>query len=352
MKELKKKSLIKSLPLIILFTVIASVFLGLGIYGMVQISRQEDFDNLDFYGEIRGKYVAATVYFVYDYISEEVSDGKVVSRDYLIDAGEDHFMVLRTKGELMSKTDELMEVSQSWNDGTVDDNAVYEKQFPISGTILDLTGERLEFYHDYVYWEELTEEEQEMCLPYVLEADRVGNIGSKTAVYLFPVFGVVFLVGAGVFVVLAVTGRNQKMVTDYIRSQGNSEMVKARVESFLAAMDPKKALCYNEEYICGQSGAKTIFGKTDDLAWAYTKTITHKQNFITVGRSYYVALGFTDGKIHEIPVKKEAEATAYVQDIEARMPKVVCGYSDELSKMFRRNLSEFRKLKYDTAEQV
>lgn len=351
MKDLKTKSLKKSLPLIVLFIIVACVFLGLGIWGLTQIAGKENFDDLDFNGELEGKYVSGTAYFVYDYVSEETVDGKVVSRDYLIDAGDDHYMVLHAKDDLMRKTNALMLASQSWMDGEADENAVYEKQFPITGTIMRLTGERLTFYHDYVCWDELTSEEKEMCLPYVLEVDRVGNIGSGTTVYIFLGLGFVFLAVAAVIVILALSGSYQKMITEYIKSQGNSELVKGRVESFLASMDPKKPLYYNEQFICGQNGAKTIFGETDKLAWAYTKTITHKRNFITVGHSYYVVLGFTDGKLHEVLMKKEAEATAYVQDISARMPKVVCGYTDELSRMFRKTLPEFLKLKYYAAEQ-
>ena len=56
--------------------------------------------------------------------------------------------------------------------------------------------------------------------------------------------------------------------------------------------------------------------------------------------------------IQIVLMKKEAEATAYVHDIAARFPKVVCGYTDELSKMFRKTLPEFLNLKYYAAEQV
>ena len=352
MKDLKTKSLKKSLPLVILFTIVACVFLGLGIWGLTQMAGKENFDDLDFSGELEGKYVSGTAYFVYDYVCEETVDGKVVSRDYLIDAGDDHYMVLHAADDVMRKTNALMQVSQDYMDGIGGEDAVYEKQFPITGTIMRLTGERLTFYHDYVCWDELTAEEKDMCLPYVLEVDRVGNIGSGTSVYIFLVLGFVFLAAAAVFVILALSGRNQKMITDYLKSQGNSELVKSRVESFLSSMDPKKPLYYNEQFICGQNGAKTIFGEVDKLAWVYTKTITHKQNFITVGHSYYVELGFADGKIYDVLMKKEAEATAYVQDIAARFPKVVCGYTDELSKMFRKTLPEFLKLKYYAAEQV
>lgn len=348
MKELKKKSFFKLLPALFFLFVLGGVIFGFAMTGIFTMSKgAENFEELDFSKNIEGKYVKAKIEFIYDYTCEKTSDkGKLMERDYLMDADDFYYIVLNAKNSNMTKADLLMYASQDYMDGETDESAVYARQYEVTGTIKRLSGDRLKYYYEYVDYYSLPAEEKEMFLPYVLEIGEVGSVGSSGSVYVFLIVGIILLGSAIFMVVMSVTGGYQKMITKYLADNGNSEMVKGRVETFLAGMDKTYPLYFNEQFICGQSGAKTIFGETDKLAWVYQKTITHKRYFITVGHNYYVCLGFTDGKVYDINMKKLHQAEGYVEDIANRCPKVFAGYSDQINNMFHKNRAEFLKLKY------
>lgn len=87
------------------------------------------------------------------------------------------------------------------------------------------------------------------------------------------------------------------------------------------------------------SNGKFTLSKTEDLAWAYRRTV--KNRGVT---THSVCLRFQDGKtLHSVDVRNESESVNVLNAIDERIP-VICGYSKDLEKMYQKDLPQFLSL--------
>ncbi len=351
MNSLKKKSLISSLPGIIICGVLALVFLWLSVPGLVKyLMGPADMETLDYEGDIDGKYVSGVLYCIYDSYAETKEDSvKLVSREYIIDAGDYYYMGMLVQKSDVDQAEALLNATYDyWAGDDPQGTALVEAMYVVEGTIHEMPDDSQRYYYQDV--ENYFEDPAEMFLPYYLEVGKIGN-AVLSGLVVFFVLAIVFVALTAFFLIRVLTGANQKMIKQYIASSSNPAMAQGRVDTFLASAQNNDGLRYNDMFICGQNGATTIFVEAEKLVWAYQKTITHKRNFITVGHSYYLVLGLANGKRYEISMKNENATLQYLQDFTARYPKVIIGYTDDLDKVFRKDLNSFLKLKYMAAEQ-
>ena len=198
-----------------------------------------------------------------------------------------------------------------------------------------------------------TEKEFEMyCLPYVVDANKDLNSLAGMA-YVFTLGGIVLLVIAIVRLIRAATGACLKKLKQDIADSGYTE---TRVES-----DYSTATSYlkNGEVKVGRLFTYYMSGSTprlilnSKLLWAYQSTVTHRRNGINVGTTYSVML-YVDGNKNNInlPMPNEAVTRQMLQKIDATLPWVVVGYSDELKRMFNNDRAHFLELRYNQVEHV
>jgi hypothetical protein len=69
-----------------------------------------------------------------------------------------------------------------------------------------------------------------------------------------------------------------------------------------------------------------------------------------VGKSYALMLGFTDGTRQAAGMKNEKIAKDHMQQLSAICPHVVFGYSDDLDKMYRKDMPGFLNLRYNQVQ--
>lgn len=348
MKQLKMKSLKTNIVVIIIVWIVAAVILGVGLKSLITaFQKPTPIEDVDFTKDVEGLYVSGTIYGIYGCYCEETSGSSVVAREYVIDADDYYFLGLRAEYDDMDAADALEEAS--W-DYLEDEDADYSKleayQYEVKGTIKAMPSDSLRYYHEAIGWYSLTDEEQEMYLPYYLEIGTYGSYDTMDLVIMILLFLFFFLCGL-IPLIMALTGHYQKSIKQYVARSASPELALQKVEDFLANTPEKDGLRYNQDFICGSMGSTTILGETPKLCWAYLQTTNHKQYFITVSRSYALMLCFTDGSVQSVSVKNENVAREHLYNLEQLCPQTIFGYSDDLSSLFRNNLYGFLNLRYN-----
>lgn len=347
MKELKKLSL-KSIivPIIVLWGV-AAVFLILILYNVFAKASKAPLTlaELDYSSDLSGVYIEDTLYGIYDYYCETTSNSRVVSREYLIDAGSDHLIGLLAKDTERKKADALMNASWDYLDGKDDGTILSQKQYEISGVIRKMPSDSLKFYKEFLMWDTLPEENKEVFLQYYIVAGDAGGLDLSTLIIL-GLFGSISFFCGMVLVIKSCAGSYQKSVKNYLATCPNKEMASERIDYFVKNTEPYHGVRINSEFICAQFGADTVFGALDKLVWAYEHVTTHRTNFIVTGHTYQLALGFMDGKKQFIPLNSEQEVLDIMRIIADRCPHIVLGYTDELQRSFSKDMNGFLQIKY------
>ena len=174
------------------------LFLGIGIFMLGNsgkslftraFSQPVTLDELDYSGEIEGTYVRTTVYGIYGAYSETVSSktNSVKAREYVIDAGDYHYISLKARSGDLKKADALMDASFDYLDGKIDSEALEPYQFEITGTIQPLSSKSLQYYHEFFDWYQLDDEVKESILPYYVEIGEVAGMDNGTMWGLFAI---------------------------------------------------------------------------------------------------------------------------------------------------------------------
>lgn len=348
MKTLKKQSLLEILPILVLFFGLA--FLSL-ISGIAKTSSTSDgpipLEEVDFSGDIEGLYVTGTIYYIYDCYCEETEDDVVTRREYLIDADDYYYMALRADDADMAAADALMDASYAYYLGEDDGTGLAAAQYEVTGVIEKIPSATLEFYHDYLEWDTLDAESQEMFLPYYL---RITDYESESASGI--AISIPFFLGGGIFLIMVLSGFYQRTVKKYINASPSPELTREKVENFLETTPKTNGMRYNHEFICGSNIGVTIFGETAKVAWVYPHTTTHRVFMIPILKTHNIVFGFTDGTKQQADTKNQKTTEEHLQALQALCPKAVFGYSADLDKMFRKNLDEFLNLRYNASETV
>lgn len=348
MKMLKSQSLKAILGLVILLYVLCAILGVVMIPSLSNVSKDPiSLDEVDYSGDIEGLYVSGTIYGIYDWYCEETQDDETIAREYIIDADDYYYIGLRAEYSDMDAAESLLKASTMYLDGTDDGTLLQKAQYEISGVIKAMPSDSKEFYYEYAEWCEI---DTEIFLPYYIEVGTYGDYDGGDLVLFGILIVFLFAIGTLLFV-WALTGHYQKAVKKYIDNSGSPELAAARVENFLETTPLVNGMRYNHEFICGNSGATTIFGETPKLAWAYKHVVSHKRYFITINKTYSIVLGFADGTRQMVDIKKEAMVDEHLQNLQQLCPKAVFGYSAELDQMFKKNLPQFLNLRYNAPEQ-
>lgn len=303
------------------------------------------FEELDYTQDLKGICVTDTIYGIYDYFCETTSDSNTISREYIIDAG-DYYMGMYVKGsKALEQANTLMEASWDFLEGTTDGSELEALQYEVTGTIRPMPSDSLEFYKEYLEWDTMDKETQDLFLPYYLVVGEAGG-SNMDAMIIFLAIGIIFIFIALFLFFKWSTGGCQKQVKKYIASSGNPEMAASRVENFISSTIPLHNVLISNEFICTQEGSLTIFAEMPRMVWAYMNVTTHRTNLIITYKTYMITLGFMDGSTKSFTMKNEQTGREVLSVIAARAPHAVMGYSDELNQAFRHDMDSFLNVKY------
>lgn len=353
MNELKTKNLKANIPLIIIFTLVAIVFLALSVPPLIKsLQTPIPLEEVDYSVEdLEGLYVSGTLPFIYDWYCETTEDGNTVSREYLIDGGEEYYIGMKVMKKDMPRAEALLQACYDYYDGLDDGTAVMNAQYEVKGTLTKMPADSIQYYFDYVDWNNLPADEQPLFRTYYLEVNKIDGFDIEGAI-VFLVLGLIFILTSVIIVVYTMSGSQQKRIKQYIAKSANPDMTKEKVDNFLNNTPWVNNLKVNIDFICGTSAGDTAFGETSKLVWAYMHTTTHKRNFITIATTYELVLTFADRSQQKVVMRSENDALQNLSRLEQYCPQAILGYSDELAKMYRKDFAGFLNIKYNAANQM
>ncbi|MBQ8639935.1 MAG: hypothetical protein IJ468_12285 [Lachnospiraceae bacterium] len=352
MKKLRNKSMKSMIVIILTILICGIVMLCAAVLPLSTVIRgPQDLTAIDVASDLDGVYVTTTLYQNYGCYCEETENGKVKARYYGIDAGPDSlYMVgMKASGSKMDKADALADATDQYYNYEITESELDSYCYEVTGTLKKMNSEDLRYYHQAIGYSSLSEEEQEIYLPYYLEVGAIGdhNLFSLIA---FLVLSAVMIIAAIVLFIRCLGGAYQKSVKRYIESSSNAMVAEEKVNNFLNNTEPVYGLQFNRDFICGQNGANTMFGETGKLVWAYMQTTTHKRYFITVGKTYQLALVFTDGSRQFVSVKKKEFCEELLARLKPLCPRAIIGYDERIDKLYQKNFRSLLELKYYAQE--
>lgn len=347
---LKKNALKRVLPFTIVLFAIGFVFLGFSLKNFAE-SRQEaaDMETLDFSKGVNGvkdTYVRATLYFLYDCYEEETLNNSVTTaRWYFMDADDEYYMAVKVSGNSLSAANRLMDYSLDYMDEEIGWEELQKHSIKVSGYLRKLKGEDLSYFNEYV--QELDADVQEMFLPICLEVGDNSNTSSAFVGLLC--LAAIFLILGLIMLILLLS--STKQVKQYMAGMGGMEVAEMRLQSFYTGTPDYRGCHVNGDYILLKKGYKYFLGDSGKVVWAYM----HQQNtkymgIFTVSKAFSVMVYMEDGKSFMSQMKNEAMAKEFLEQIAGFCPKAVVGYSDELSKLYRKDRTAFLNLKYNKDE--
>lgn len=350
-QSLKKSYLTKSILLACLLWVIAGVLCYCNLGNLkIACSKPVDFDSLHAEDIKKGVKVKANLIYFYDYFSSYVDDGDTTSMQFLISVGDTDYMAIDCSGKDMKNAKSNMELYWSYLEGE-DVSEDDFKTVTVTGTIMPLTGEYLQFYQEYIDELDWTEQEKQVFLPYIIKVGDIGNTSSFGFYFMIVLFfGIIIW---GIFVLIGgIKGKNVKDIENYCREQGNYEMALQKVEQFYQMGTPVQGIRANNEFFLAVRGTTVYFMDAKDPLWVYQHVIQHRTNFIPTGKSYYLVVQTANGREYKIPMKNQ-NATLEAMDYVARsMPFLYFGYSDEIKQFYQRSRGEMARMVMEKRQQV
>ena len=308
-------------------------------------------DELNYEEDIEGAYVRTTVYGIYGSYSETVSSKTkaVKSREYVIDAGEYHYIALRLRSKDLEKAEALMDASFDYLDGKIEADALEPYQFEVTGTVEKLLEKNLKYYHDFFDWDELDDESKETVLPYRLTGGDVAGMDTGTMWMLLAIGAVVG--GFGLYILIVSLTSYEKAIKRFLKSnEGASE---EKVREFLAGTPEVHSVQVDRNYLFLLAGGSRFYMDIPDhVVWMYKRVTTHRRNGIPTGKTYGVLIDFIGHKQFEISVKNEQAADELVQTLSQYCGKAIAGYSSDLDKLYQKNYDQFLALRYNATEKA
>lgn len=342
-EELKQKNLKNNLVFCIILIV-----LGLGMAGFVLFG-YKDLTKLD-PDEISNQFVRVKLTTNYDCFLEEYTrksgstSTTTTSYYYIIWTNEEddngRYMAIKVPAVYGKRMDTMAE------------NTYYgELSSPLYffGRVKPMSrGSNSEYYYfkDVFSDNNFTDEEIEaISIAYYIDSH------STILVVLAFVGGIIFLIYGIYRLVMCATGKYLKKLHQDIANAGyNESMIESDYRN-ARSFDKKDILKVGRLMTYYVSGPKIRAIPNSKIMWAYQNTITHRRNGVKTGTTYNVMV-FDElyPKGHTFTVANETVAQEMLQWINATLPWVVVGYTDEIKKLYNKDRSQFLQLRYYTCE--
>lgn len=350
LQELKMKSLKgHAASIIIALALAAGLLWGTGFGAFKAIGGPKPLDSLDV-SELKGQYVEAEVYLIYDWYAytertnTSTNRSTVTEKEYIIPVGDAEYMGLAVDAGYISAADDLLDASYELLTGA---SQTPGESFTVRGTILPMSGESLDFYHQVVGYDDWTAEEQQMFLPLVLKADYLGSM-EQSGTWLLTAGAGVALFAAVWMLAGALTGRYQKRIRAYCKASESPEAMLEQLETFYQSTEPVNGV-RTGRWMMFETGGKTTVLDAENVAWAYMRTVQHRTNGIPTGKTHGLVVRTRDKKMYEISMKKQDMVYETLDAVQRAMPHVVVGYTARLEQIYNTRLEDFVRLPYDEA---
>lgn len=340
LKKLKQKS-IGSILFLVLFFVVMGVVLIIGSNIFYQEPPAQNLYDVP-RDQLEGAYVTVDLEWIYDcYAYTETYEnnrptGEITQKEYLIDANETDYLCLILEGDLMEQADALLEECIAYYNWETDQ---ITKAFTVTGEVKPLSSESISLLHEFMAYDQLSPEEQEIILPlYLSPADTETDYVMLILGFIFAVFGLAFL-AAGL------AGSYQKQVKAKLQELfgDNTE----RSDEFLGQLMETPAVCklhISGGYILLAQGTNQMLLDSKDVLWAYKQTVRQKlYGFIPVGKNHRLVIKRADGK-ELFVVMKEEQIKEQLKKIAVQFPSCAIGYSDQMAALYKKDPNIMRQV--------
>lgn len=343
MKELQKAraQCVRWVCILLLAAIIGFTVLFVAVEGIKSV---KSWNELDFDEDINRIYAEDVVPDLYGNFMNTHSDGSndVEEAYYILGIGNGKYMCISFKGEEIAKAKALMAAYEQYDNGEIAGEELESYYFTTQGRIRRLKDGNTVYAHmqAYVDWWSMTEEERNLFLFYELEAETVSyRNGEWIAFGCLIGFFIVLLI----IIQIIVRGPfGKKALKKYIRKSGNSQLAREKVKNFFEHERVAPDLWLNKEFIGGLRDEKVIFGELKKLVWMYG---TDEQEKHTISNAAYcINLHFEDGSKQQMMYNENLQQLFGF--MEENCPWVILEYSDELRKLFYKDLPAFLGIQY------
>lgn len=354
LEKLKKKSITKALPSIIILLIAGIVLIGVEFSAVTSLIKGHvRFETLE-PEEIRANLIVdASIDVNFGGFMEEYEENttthsrRTTDIYYVIWTGDEDsenykYMGIKVPASDESKMEAMAEATYNYE---------YSDPVKYSGAINKMSSTEYGYFKEYFQESGWSDEEiEEYTLPYFINVGALTGGAAGTAFFIF-VLGV-FLAALGLITLIsALLGGKLKAFKKEIQASGFTETdVEYEYES-ARAFGKKNDLRIGGRFIFYIAGNKPHMLVKDQIVWVYQQNTTHRTNGIKTGMSYELLVYcLNDNKVKSIAIPNEDTGREVLQYLHETMPRAVVGFSDELLKMFKKDYQNFLQLRYYSSQ--
>lgn len=347
LEALKKKSLKNNLKKMLIAIVLAAGLLWGSDFGAFRaIGGPKDLFSLSA-DELQGKYVTADIYYIhgaYAYTESTNSSthrSTVTEKEYIIST-EDAVFGMAVPSSMIREADNVLDDSDDYYYGKISE---LTECITVTGTLRKMDAETLEFFHDTVGYDGMSNEDRAMFRPLVLKVNCLGRT-PEGLTWLMTIVAAGSLLYALGILILTLAGGYQKSIKAYCKASESPETTMEQLDQFFHDTEPINGVRVGK-WILFESKGKDILLDTNDAVWAYMHTIQHRTNGVPTGKTFGVIVRTRDRKKYEIAMKSEAAAREVLDTIARDMPRTVLGYTAKLERFYLQRFQDFLRLPDD-----
>lgn len=349
--ELRKRSIKKVLPAVIILCLAGIVVLGFSVKGFLNVlGGNKTFEELKPEEIKDGMYVEAHIKENFGMCIEETesregsSYERHVASYYVIWTGDDYvedysFMTIKVPTSYDTRMEKMAEAFYYGEE---------TETITFTGRVEKMDEEEFELFKDYVMEGfECTEDEfEEYTIPYNIVVE--GANGKKVGSCVFFAAGVGLLLWGILFMIATVKGGRLKQLRKEIMGIGYTD---ERVEADYAR---KREICAAPKMYVGQEllffneGAVPHVLRQRDVVWLYYGATAQRVNGIKVATTYTLNVALKSGKIFALGVATKEKAIQAVESLAKAFPWAVAGYTEQIAALYRSNMPEFLNIVYNS----
>ncbi len=351
--ELKKKSIMRAIPLVLLFVIAGGVLFAAEFSNIRSLLRGHvKFETL-LPDEINGDLIVeASINANFGAYMEEYSKNtktnvtRTTDIYYVIWTGDDDsedykYMGIKVPASYGGQMDRMAEATYNYE---------MSDTIHFTGAVNKMSSEEYQYFREYFQESDWTDEEiDEYTLPYYISVGALTG-GAATSAYVIFGIGIALIVFGVIILLYALSGGDVKAFQKEAATLGMSEMELEAEYAGARVMIQKDNLRIGRRLIFYMTGRRTRVIVNDKIVWAYQQSTTHRTNGIMTGTTYEILVYLlNEKKARRINMPGEEKAGEVLQYMYDNIPTAVVGYTDELLSLFNKDYQGFLNLRYHNA---
>ena len=351
--ELKKKSIMRAIPLVLLFVIAGGVLFAAEFSNIRSLLRGHvKFETL-LPDEINGDLIVeASINANFGAYMEEYSKNtktnvtRTTDIYYVIWTGDDDsedykYMGIKVPASYGGQMDRMAEATYNYE---------MSDTIHFTGAVNKMSSEEYQYFREYFQESDWTDEEiDKYTLPYYISVGALTG-GAATSAYVIFGIGIALIVFGVIILLYALSGGDVKAFQKEAATLGMSEMELEAEYAGARVMIQKDNLRIGRRLIFYMTGRRTRVIVNDKIVWAYQQSTTHRTNGIKTGTTYEILVYLlNEKKARRINMPGEEKAGEVLQYMYDNIPTAVVGYTDELLSLFNKDYQGFLNLRYHNA---